>query len=204
MGQLAVIVEGHGDDAAAPVLCARILHSVLKVSGWFVQRNAVRQPRSRLVDERTPSPKRPVNIQGLNKALAIAHARPADAALVLCDADDDCPASFGRSCPPAFERAGRTMRVGAVMASREFESWLLWSMERARSVHPNPEKHPRDAKRAVRDLAGRYRPRADQADLVRSVDLRHVWAMSDSFDKLVRTLADLVQVGCSGRPSSRA
>ena len=200
MSRIALVVEGQGDVEAAPVLCHRILRDLIGTSDWFFNRQPVRRPRSTLVDERSPSPRRTAHPSGLEKALAIAHASAADAILLLCDADDDCPATFGPSCPTLFRRGDRTVPVRSVMACREFESWFLWTPSGNRKAHSNPERHPRGAKEALRNRDGAYSPRVDQVELARSLDLRYVWARSDSFDKLVRSLAELVDAPAPHRP----
>lgn len=190
------IVEGHGEVAAAPDLVARILTGLLSVpsTAWAVQRDAIRVPRGELVDQVSPVPHRRFHPRA-ERALRLAAARPrAGAVLVLCDADDDCPASWGGPFPrwtPTSER----LPVRAVMACREFESWFLWgypdeARQRVRAM--DPERSPRDAKGALARLQPGYTPSVGQAAAVRELDLRRVWSRSDSFDKLVRSVAELV------------
>lgn len=205
MRQIAVVVEGHGDAEAAPVLCRRILLEVLNARDWTVQREGIRQPRSQLVDESVPSPARPAHASGLERALAIALARPVppDAVLILCDADDDCPAAFGRTCPCECRRRDLTIAVRGVMACREFESWFLWQRRPARDTTWDPECSPRDAKGELRSRLSGYTVRIDQVELVRLLKLRSVWSRSDSFDKLVRSIADLIGRKPPTRPRHR-
>ena len=118
--QLVCVVEGNGDVDAVPLLCERIRVS-LRAWGWRVAAHAVRQQRSRLVDHRFASPQRPPNADGLTRAVVLARQR-ADAVLVICDSDDDCPAAWG---PAARVLATQFMVSEAVIAVRAYETWLL-------------------------------------------------------------------------------
>lgn len=203
MRRLVCIVEGHGELDAAPVLCNRVLRRLLGVTEWYVDEEPIRQPRSRLVNEAMPSPRRGVNELGLRKALALAASRAPDAALVLCDADDDCPAVWGPQIPSSYATPGGSMAVGGVMACREFESWLLWGFpaaDRARVHAANPEHTPRDAKRVLGRLVPGYTPTTHQLSQTRSLQLDAVWAGSDSFDKFVRSVATLTGSSTPLRP----
>lgn len=193
MQRLVCVVEGHGEVAAMPVLCHRVMRSLLEVHDWFVDDNPVRVPRSQLVDESRPSPRRPPRTASVERALALAAARSPAGILVLCDADDDCPAALGGPFPRQSPRGAVPVR--GVMASREFESWLLWSRpdhERAKVNAANPEVSPRAAKAALAKVIPGYAPSTHQLGAVRGMDLGAVWARSDSFDKLVRSIGELV------------
>jgi hypothetical protein len=198
MKRLVCIVEGKGEVAAIPSLCVRILQQHLGVEGWIVDRDPIRQPRSKLVDERVRSPRRPCNGEGMRNAVALARTRSADAVLVLCDADDDCPAIWG---PDALKQLVAPTRGVAVMAQREYEAWLLLSyteQQRKAAGVRDPEL-TRDAKGELRKLFRDYSPARDQLKATRSLDISRVRARSDSFDKLVRAIGSL----CGVKPPSR-
>lgn len=184
-----------------PVLCNRILRGLLGVEqDWYVDEDPVRHPRSRLVDGSTPSPKRAPHRTGIERALALAAARVPDAILVVCDRDDDCPATWG----PAVAKvvAGR-IRVAAVMASREYESWILAGLTLAQRKGVkaiDPDEAPRDAKRALARVVPNYAPATHQLEVTRALDLDTAWRVSDSFDKLVRSLASVTGVEAPTRP----
>jgi|JI10StandDraft_1071094.scaffolds.fasta_scaffold164967_3 hypothetical protein len=204
MRRLVCVIEGHGERESVPVLCNRVIRGLLGVSGdWFVDEEPIRQPRSKLVDESVKSPKRPCHADGIRRALAIAAARSPDGVLVLCDVDDDCPATWGPSVPRVTTASGGAIAVAAVMASREYESWLLWGAslaERTRAKAVDPERSPRDAKKALRVLVPEYTPTTHQLEQTRALDLQLVWALSDSFDKFVRSIATVIQVTTPVRP----
>ncbi len=197
MKRLVCIVEGKGEVAAIPSLCARILQH-LGAEHWIVDQAPIRQPRGKLVDESVRSPGRPCNAEGVRRAVAMARARPADAVLVLCDADDDCPAIWG---PDTVKHLVAPTRGAAVMAQREYEAWLLLSyteQQRKAARVRNPELI-RDAKGELRKLIPGYLPTVHQLAATRSLDVSRVRASSDSFDKLVRAIGNL----CGVKPPSR-
>jgi len=82
MFRLTCVVEGHGEVNALPNLCSRII-TYLGVSGWYVDSEPIRLPRSLLVDEGTSSPKRNCNKGGICRALGLAAARSADGVLTI-------------------------------------------------------------------------------------------------------------------------
>jgi hypothetical protein len=178
-------VEGQGEVQAMPNLCARIAN-YLGAWAWFVDPEPVRQPRSKIVDESVASPHRPAATAGLKNAIALARARPADAVLVLCDSDDDCAATWGPSAAAILADSG-----GAVMAVREYEAWLLYGYITDRKINIDAI---RDAKGRMRDVLPGYKPTTHQLEATRALNLDLVRARSDSFDKLVRSLAKIFEV----------
>ena len=54
---------------------------------------------------------------------------------MLVDADDDCPATFG---PAATEIIRRRTAGAAVMAVREFETWLLMTFSASLVLRMSP------------------------------------------------------------------
>lgn len=193
---LVCVVEGHGEVHAAPVLVARVLTGLLAVGPgeWAVARDPIRVPRTQLVAG-----------AGLARALILAGRREqAGGVLVLCDADDDCPARWCADLPRTVP-AARALPVRSVMACREYESWVLWGYDpeaRARVKALDPETNPRDAKKALARLRPGYTPSAGQEAVTRALNLSVVWSRSNSFDKLVRSVADLVGREVPARPKA--
>lgn len=196
--RMVCVVEGKGEVKAIPNLCSRVL-KLLEVRNWFVDPEPIRQPRSRLVDERMPSPLRPIRDGGFDVAVQLAlRSRRADGVLVVCDSDDDCPAAWGSS---ASLRLGHLCHGAAVMAVREYEAWLLHGLPRAASLGPVHIDAKRDAKGLLRRVVPGYRPNLHQLEITRALDLRRCWSRSDSFDKLVRSLASMTGVDVPARPA---
>lgn len=195
--RLVCIVEGKGEIAALPNLCARILH-VLEAWDWFVDPDPIRQPRSRLVDERLASPRRPVRSDFFSNALELAlRSRKPDGLLVLCDSDDDCPATWGTSARASI---GSRCRGAAVMIVREYETWLLHGLQQVVDISPSEIEAKRDAKQLLRKFVPGYQPTLQQLQVTRQIDIARCRARSDSFDKLVRDLAALTGAIAPPRP----
>lgn len=186
MKRLVCVVEGKGEVAAIPSLVARILRDNGRHE-WVVDQEPIRHSRSLLVDERRPSPLRPPREDGLEQVLCLARARKATAVVVLVDADNDCAATWGKA---ATGIVTRQFVGGAVMAVREFESWLLASFSnRARSlVGAARIEHARDAKGLLQRLEPGYKPTTHQLRLTRRIDIGATRRESESFDKFVRTV----------------
>ncbi|MFP2930802.1 hypothetical protein ACLESO_37510 [Pyxidicoccus sp. 3LG] len=199
MKRLVCIVEGKGEVRAIPTLCYRIFDH-LGVQGWVVDKEPIKQPRSLLVDARMPGPKRRCREEEVIRVLELARrTRKPDAVLMLCDEDDDCAAAWG---PDATRVMGRiTPGTVAVMAVREYETWLLLARDdaslRAARIH-QPDK-VRDAKKSLAVLVPGYLPTTHQLSETRGVDVAFLRTRSKSFDKLVRSIAALC-----GAPESPA
>lgn len=195
--RLVCVVEGKGEVAAVPNLCARILGE-LSVWDWFVDPVPIRQPRGHLVDERVRSSLRPAKDGDFDRAVLLAlRSRRADAVLVLCDSDDDCPAAWG---PSAKQRLTATCRGAAVMVQREYESWLLHGIHAFGALDPRVIERRRDAKKLLDHHRPGYKATVDQLALTRELDIRRCWARSDSFDKLMRSIAELTGAIAPERP----
>jgi hypothetical protein len=191
MRRLVCIVEGKGEVAAIPNLCMRILRQYLGDIAWIVDQDPIRQPRGKLVDGTRKSPLRLCHADGVRRAVLLARqTRKADAVLVLCDADDDCPATWG---PDAARVVKGLMPGDAVMAVCEYETWLLLNFSEdalQRAGAPMPESK-RGAKEVLKRLVPGYLPTTHQLSETRRIDIPLVRKRSDSLDKLVRALATI-------------
>ncbi|WP_437624433.1 hypothetical protein [Sorangium sp. So ce1151] len=191
MKRLVCIVEGKGEVAAFPNLCMRILRQYLGDCAWVVDKDPIRRPRGRLVDGKGQSPLRVCHADGVHDAVLLARqSRRADAVLVLCDADDDCPATWG---PDAARVVKGLMPGDAVMAVCEYETWLLlnFAEEAVRRAGVRTPESKRGAKEALEKLVPGYLPTTHQLSETRKIDVALVRSRSDSFDKLVRALATI-------------
>lgn len=196
--RLVCVVEGKGEVEAVPCLCSKLL-SRLAIDDWFVDPHPIRQPRSKLVNERERSPKRHAHEDGLERAIRLALTRPADGILVLCDSDDDCPAIWGPSAQSVVSRLSHGV---AVMVIREFEAWLLVDELASPLINGRPIDGLRDVKSRLRQFESRYKPTTHQLKLSRKLNVDKVWEYSDSFDKLVRAIATIAGIQAPKRPGS--
>jgi hypothetical protein len=84
----------------------------------------------------------------------------------------------------------------AVMIVREFEAWLLFAFnetERTKVGATSPERI-RDAKGKLGRLVPKYKPSTHQLEITRKVDIAKLRLVSESFDKLVRSLGVIFTV----------
>jgi len=128
------------------------------------------------------------------------------AALVLLDADDDCPMALG---PQLLARARNATQlpVAVVLAQKEYECWLLGAKESLRGtrgirddcVSPAAPEAIRDGKGHLSRnmLAGRtYLPVDDQAALTAVMDITSAASSCPSFNKLLHDLFRLAKDIC--------
>ena len=184
--KLSIIVEGHGEEEAAPLLIHRIVTEILQRNIWTFPK-ALRLPKG-TIQYRPEELARHLNIAALE-------AGEGGALLILLDADDDCPAELG----PKLLETAKSLRsdrpVAVVLANREYEGWFLSAAE---SLELPPCENPegvRDAKGWIRKAQGSYSPTVDQAGMTARFDLGVARERADSFDKLCRELERLLPDG---------
>ncbi len=111
---LGLVVEGHGEVQAAPILVRRIAQAF----GFHGGINfAVRRvPKSQLI--------KPGELERTVEALArqIGRSQPL---LVLLDADDDCPVNLAEGLRARCHAGPTGLNLSVVIAKKEYESWFL-------------------------------------------------------------------------------
>jgi hypothetical protein len=188
-----MIVEGHGEVAAAPLLVRRIAESIAPSLHIEVLR-PIRVKRQRLL---TPNE--------LERAVELAGRQIGSGGnlIILLDAEDDCPKQLG---PEILQRAARSRpdcRIRVVLAKTEYESWLVAaadSIAGRRGVDPSTTA-PADPE-SIRDAKGwltkrmpsgrSYRETLDQPALTAIIDLSAARSASPSFAKFWRDLESLL------------
>ncbi|MEU8262454.1 DUF4276 family protein [Micromonospora sp. NPDC048999] len=187
---IAPAIEGHGEVTALPVLLRRI---AAELSVWNLQvAMPLRVPQTQLIGA------------GL-EAVVAAQARRVTGpggVLVLLDADDHCPADLGPRLQSRAQAARPDVRVGVVLANREFEAWFLAAAKSLGGLRGLPDElEPPADPEAKRDAKGwlsermvghPYKPKVDQAPLAAKFDLHAARANSPSFDKLWREVQKLL------------
>jgi len=190
---LGVIVEGHGEVAAVPVLLRRLREQWCPSLDLRIAR-PYRASRYGLV--------KPGCLENIVEVVA-RKLPPPRTILVLVDADDDCPAELGPDLAKRAAAARPDVPVGVVLAKREFEAWFLAAIESLgghRGLRPglSPVDQPesvRDAKGALQRYMepGRtYAERLDQPALAQRFDIQQA-RRADSFDKCCREVQRLFQ-----------
>src|ERR1035437_8515900 len=191
--KIGLVVEGHGDFKAAPILFRRIGYDIDPTVPLDVQQ-PIRRPRSSLV--RTAGE--------LERAVELAalKARPRGGVFVLVDSDDDCPAELAPRLLARAEVAGMGLPVSVILPQREFEAWFLVAAEWIRGkgglpadlAPPQDPEEIRGAKGWLRErMHGRvYSETIDQPALAAIFDLNQARA-AKSFDKCCRELRLLIE-----------
>ena len=190
--KLGLVVEGHGEVRAAPILLRRIAADI-NPSVTLEILPPIRRSRGSLLKSNE-----------LERAVELAahKVRPDGAVLVLLDSDDDCPAELA---PVLLQRgltAGFGLPLSVVLPQREFENWFLAAAESLRGqrglpldlASPQTPEEIRGAKEWLRDrMSGRvYSPTIDQPALTAIMNLNQARAAS-SFDKCYRDMEVLIE-----------
>ena len=174
------IVEGPGDEAAAPVLMRRILHE--RIGRYDV--DVLRPKRAR---DRGALVKRLEDFMGY-----AAITNGCAAILVLLDADRDCPMDLGMglACRARFIDIG--IPTAVVCAKREYESWFLASDE---SFQGDAEEFGGAKNWLNRKVASglAYKETRDQVRFSAMMDIDAAFEASRSFRRLCNAVDELVR-----------
>lgn len=197
-----LIVEGHGEVQALPVLLRRIAGECFGI--WDVGiLQPGRYPASRLVRNENG-----IWVPGPDFPKAGQHARNEGATciLTLLDLDDDCPKEVHEALIPTLANATGIDPSCLVFAKCEYEAWFLASAE---TLEDNVLPYPGDPE-AVRDAKGAlerhlqlnfpYDERTDQPRYSTKVNLIALHARSRSFRKLVKDFRRLLE-HCGHQPT---
>lgn len=196
MSELSIlpIVEGHGEDAAVPLLLRRIGHELLNTT-IHVGR-PIRVPRARMVKH-----------EHLQRAIDLAllklktRANGRAAVLVLLDGDGELPCQLG----PKLQQLAADIRpdadIACVVANLEYETWFAAAAEslvergelvlEAGEVPRDPEgQRLRKAwvSKHIADRRNGYSETIDQPRFTAMMNLHECRSLSPSFDKLCREL----------------
>jgi hypothetical protein len=186
-----LIVEGHGEVQAVPLLVRRIAEWI-----GFEEKLTIHQPirvhRDRVVKQGE-----------LERHLELVARRvgPGGAILILVDADNACAASLGPELLARARKARSDRRIAVVLAVREYEAWLIASaksLRGERTLPPDLEApdDPEALPHAKAWLGARmqhgYSETLEQPKLTAKIDLAEA-RRAGSFDKLVREVCALLE-----------
>jgi len=182
---IASIVEGDGEVAALPILLRR-LSAEWSPATAVNPLPPIRVRRDRFLNKEDE----------FRKQLLLASAKCGDSGwiLIILDADNDCPANYGKQIHQRAQKYVSHRRVSVVLANREFEAWFIaaaQSLHGARGFAFSPDETleaelPRDAKGWMKQhmLGGAYREILDQPAFTARIDLLQAFNNSRSFRKL--------------------
>jgi hypothetical protein len=189
--KVGLVVEGHGDCKAAPILFRRIGSNIDPGVVLDIE-SPIRRPRSSLV-HKAGELERAVELAALK-------VRPHGGVFVILDSDSDCPAELGPSLLARAKPAGMGLPVSVILPQREFEGWFLAAAESLRGRRGLPADlaqpaHPeeiRGAKEWLRERMHAYSETVDQPALTAVFDLNQARS-ANSFDKCYRDLQSLIE-----------
>jgi hypothetical protein len=191
MHSIATIVEGESEVQSVPVLLRRILGRLARPDVNVAK--PFRVHRNRVVKEGE-----------LERAIiqVIRSRENVAGLLIILDADDDPAARLESELRERCNRATE-LPCRVVVAVREFESWLLAAKESLRGergIRPDalPPENPESIRGAKERLTAnmdnhrRYVEIDDQPALVEKMDFEAAKTRCPSFEKLLSSVADLV------------
>ena len=176
------IVEGHGEVESVPLLIRRVLQEEL-------QRYDVLAAKA-------------INAMGKGNLMRrikdyVAYAAGGDAILVVFDADEDCALKLVGEIRDSCLSMSVPIPVAVVCAVREYEAWILASIETVfpgqAAMSPEPETlaNPKSTLKG-RALNGRYRETEHQVRLTSRIDIDIASANSRSFRRFCHAIEELV------------
>lgn len=185
------VVEGDGEVEAVPVLLRRISSEIAPLHPPEVLK-PIRVRRQRVLRDGE-----------LERYLQLAAGRvgPDGVALVLLDADEDCPAEVAAEVLRRANAVRPDVRIEAVVAKCEYENWLIAGVEAIAGTRglqeglgapPDPESIRGAKEWLSRRMERSYRPTADQAAWSAGFDMHLARRRSRSFDKMWRAVQALL------------
>lgn len=194
MSTIITIVKGQGEVFAVPILIRRIAAAVEPSVAPQVPK-PIRVKRHRFLKE---------NELERYVDLAARQAGPDGCILIILDADDDCPPERASEVLQRATAVRSDCRIRVVLAQCEYEAWFLAAADsiaghrelRSDTTAPAEPESIRDAKGWLtsRMPPGRvYKETRDQPALTMMFNLDQARRGARSFDKMWRTVVDLMQ-----------
>ena len=179
-----VLVEGEGDEKAAPILLRRLREESGAFSLEFAR--PIRKHRSELVHENP-----------LRRAVqtALRQERGCDGILILFDGDKDCPKDLSSQVLSWARTETGRIPCEVVIVHHEYEAWFLGSLESLRGSRtvrpdavslPDPESMRGAKARLAASMAKPYSETLDQPAFTARFDLAAAYRSCRSFRRMVR------------------
>lgn len=194
MAAIITIVEGHGEVSAVPILIRRIADATVPGSVLQVPK-PIRVKRNRFLKE---------NELERYVDLAARQAGSDGRILIILDADADCPPERASEILQRASTARGDRRIQVVLAQREYEAWFLAAADSVAghcglsddTTAPAGPESIHDAKGWLTSRmppGWAYKETRDQALLTTVFDLDQARRGARSFDKMWRTVMELIQ-----------
>jgi hypothetical protein len=189
--KIGLIVEGHGEVKALPILIRRLAEGLLPSQHIDIPQPH-RVSRGKLAKEQEL--KRAVELM----ARKVGAGQPI---LVVLDADGDCPAELGPKLLSWATEQRSDREVSVIVAKEEFEAWFLASADSLRgrrglpdgfSIDDDPEAIRHAKARLDRAMPTGYSETIDQPALAAVFDIDTA-RTAPSFDKLLRDVQRLFE-----------
>ena len=202
MARLAIIVEGDGEESAAPALVRRILELRNRYDLYHNIQPLNTKGRGNLVVE-----------NGLEKFLRTARKLPdCTGIIVLLDAEKEnraCPPDLALSLSQRARQVGLQIPVVIVCAVCEYESWFLASIDKIAGKYDIPEGttfpgNPEDKCGAKEWLTSQmqgsniYKETIHQAKMTHDLDLQYLSENIRSFQRMIHAVDELLAAIDSG------
>jgi hypothetical protein len=199
------IVEGHGEEAALPILLRRIWTELL--GGEFIDvMRPNRCKRDRLISSNHRELDRFVELS--IRHLSVKRDATPELILVVVDAEDDLACQLGPTLLQRAQECRPDMDITCVVANRCYETWFAAAADSLRheldltsdtEFPSDPEtQNLRKSWVERRIRRAKYSETSDQARLTAIMDLSQCRANSPSFDKLCRELEGRLHRGTVG------
>lgn len=188
---IALMVEGHGEVQAVPLLLRRIFQEIYENFAVSIEK-PFRVPRSKICNKSNDF-KRAMQFLGMKNP---------DAIVIIFDSDDDCPVAVAQDVQAAARVEVATTPIFVIAAQREYEAWLLAGSATLEIVDhaaygelPSSLESVRNPKLLLKKVlaSGTYSETVDQSRLTGRFDLQLARSLSTSFDKLIRDLGKIAQ-----------
>ena len=174
------IVEGRGDEEAAPVLIRRVLYERMSEFGIGVARPKKANGKGNLISR-------------FEDFLSYAQMTEGCAAiLVLLDSDGQCPRELGTRLAQRARAIAVGVPVAVVCAKREYENWFLASFEDFQGDAEGFRDAKEWLKRKTRSGLA-YKATSNQASFSATMDIDAAFEASRSFRRLCNAVNELVQ-----------
>jgi len=194
--KIAVIVEGHGECEAVPILVRKI---ALTIDPGFVPNilRPLRVPVSKLLKEGEIE-------RSIELAARKLQGKGGIIVIVDCDWDNGCPARDGPALLKRAQDVRSDIPIAVVLAKKEYEAWFIAAAESLKGKHGLPTDitspaDPEGIRGAKEWLSNKMPPGPGYAEIIDQPAFTTVFDMeaarrsSDSFDKCYRDIKRMLE-----------